>query len=570
MFFETPYHCYQKTTFYTQQNKENDICDSNLQYMNENLFINKYIYRAIELFFLFSFVGIQLVLGKERKILHKFSLPYKILQITLMVIIGLCILDIVFSLMFGYFPLINFFLRGFVIILLVRNLRMVWVNMLYLFYATKNVFFLLFCVIFCFGILGYFMFNYSEDFSSVYKSMFSLYILLTTCNFPDVMLGTFTMRSKKSITYFIAYILINYFIIFSLLKSLYYSSFFQLFKEYAKTSLAFIIEMSSEGFTKTSSFQGFMYNLNKKYSLTNEEYDTVVGLLLHENQKGINNSDEELNFDLLRKKNTKYYNYENAIQKNKILSFLQKKYVELAINFIDLILIMFSFGNFHFYRVLIGFQIGWCLLFIIEYGLYIYHANFFVLLKHELIRTIFFFVNALTFIFLLALFILISIEVTELDLLVTLTKPLIVLRSIRVLLLLNKFNEFSVIFRTLHNMKTIFYGLLMTLFSFFFMFSTFSMFLTGGKITKHAFDQMKDIPDTYVNVNFNDFGSAYLSCFCLTMVNNINIIARSLSYHCSDYFQAYFATFYFMSTLIILNICQTLLLEMYLIIKSKN
>lgn len=537
--------------------------------MNENLFINKYIYRSFELFFLFAFVGIQIVLGEERKILHKFTMPYKILQITLMVIIGLCILDIIFSVIFGYFPLINFFLRGFVIILLVRNLRMVWVNMLYLFYATKNVFLLLFCVVFCFGILGYFLFNYSEDFSSVYKSMFSLYILLTTCNFPDVMLGTFTMRSKKSIAYFIVYILINYFIIFSLLKSLYYSSFFQIFKEHAKKLVAFISEMSTENITKTSSFQELMYNLNKKYSLTNEEYDTIIELL-HENQKAVNNIEEETNFDMLRRKSTKYFKYESAIQKNKILSFLQKKYVELAINFIDLILIMFVFGNFLFYRVLIGFQIAWCALFIIEYALYIYHANFLVLLKHELIRTIFFFVNFLTFTFLVVLFILISLDVKELDLLVILTKPLIVLRSIRVLLLLNKFSEFRVIFTTLHNMKTIFYGLLMTLFSFFFMFSTFSMFLTGGKITQHAFDLMKDIPDTYINVNFNDFGSAYLSCFCLTMVNNINIIARSLSYHCSDYYQAYFATFYFMSTLIILNICQTLLLEMYLIIKSKK
>lgn len=537
--------------------------------MNENLFINKFIYRSFELFFLFAFVGIQIVLGEERKILHKFTMPYKILQITLMVIIGLCILDIIFSLIFGYFPLINFFLRGFVIILLVRNLRMVWVNMLYLFYATKNVFLLLFCVIFCFGILGYFLFNYSEDFSSVYKSMFSLYILLTTCNFPDVMLGTFTMRSKKSIAYFIVYILINYFIIFSLLKSLYYSSFFQIFKEHAKKLVAFISEMSTENITKTSSFQELMYNLNKKYSLTNEEYDTIIELL-HENQKAVNNIEEETNFEMLRRKSTKFFKYESAIQKNKILSFLQKKYVELAINFIDLILIMFVFGNFLFYRVLIGFQIAWCVLFIIEYSLYIYHANFLVLLKHELIRTIFFFVNFLTFTFLVVLFILISLDVKELDLLVILTKPLIVLRSIRVLLLLNKFSEFRVIFTTLHNMKTIFYGLLMTLFSFFFMFSTFSMFLTGGKITQHAFDLMKDIPDTYVNVNFNDFGSAYLSCFCLTMVNNINIIARSLSYHCSDYYQAYFATFYFMSTLIILNICQTLLLEMYLIIKSKK
>ena len=577
VFFEKPFHCYKKTTFYTIEEKQNDECDSKLQYMDTNLFINRYLYRSFELFFLISFLYIQLILGEERKILNKFNNAYRVLQINLMVLIGLCIVDIFFSILFGYFPLINFFLRGFVLILLVRNLRMVWINMMYLFYATKNVFFLLFCVIFCFGILGYFMFNYSEDFSSVYKSLFSLYILLTTCNFPDVMLGTFTMRSKNGIGFFILYILINYFIIFSLLKSLYYSSFFQIFKEHAKKLLGLITEVSNENLTSKTSFQELMYNLNRKYSLTNEEYDNIIELL-HENEKftsvsGNHTSKKESkSMEILRKKSTRYHNYEEALKKSKIIQLLNKKYVELGINCIDLILIMFCFGHFIFdYKFLIVLQLIWCSFFIVEYAMYIYYASFSLILHHELIRSIFCFVNLLTFILLVVLLILdMTQNSSSFSVLVTLTKPLIILRSVRVIILLNKFSEFRVIFTTLHNMKTIFYGLLMTLFSFYYMFSTFSMFLTGGKITTDAFDNMKDIPNAYVNVNFNDFGSSFLSCFCLTMVNNINIIARSLSYKCSDYFQAYFATFYFISTLIILNICQTLLLEMYLIIKSKK
>ena len=94
-----------------------------------------------------------------------------------------------------------------------------------------------------------------------------------------------------------------------------------------------------------------------------------------------------------------------------------------------------------------------------------------------------------------------------------------------------------------------------------------SMFLTGRKITKDAFDKT-ELPDLYVNINFNDFGSGFVACFCLTMINNINIIAKSLSHDLSDNYRIYFAFFYFLSTLIILNICSTLLLEMYMTVKA--
>ena len=95
------------------------------------------------------------------------------------------------------------------------------------------------------------------------------------------------------------------------------------------------------------------------------------------------------------------------------------------------------------------------------------------------------------------------------------------------------------------------------------------MFLTGGNIKKDSFEKDATIPANYANINFNDFGSGFLSCFCLTMINNINIISKSLAFGHSRYYQGYFALFYFISTLVILNISTTLLLEMYMSIQAK-
>jgi hypothetical protein len=60
--------------------------------------------------------------------------------------------------------------------------------------------------------------------------MYQLYILLSTCNFPDIMLGTFSV-TKWGIFYFIIYITFNFFIILSLLKTLYYSKYFDINKK---------------------------------------------------------------------------------------------------------------------------------------------------------------------------------------------------------------------------------------------------------------------------------------------------------------------------------------------------
>ena len=121
-------------------------------------------------------------------------------------------------------------------------------------------------------------------------------------------------------------------------------------------------------------------------------------------------------------------------------------------------------------------------------------------------------------------------------------------------------------------MRTLFKRNVLNLFSLFLIFSSLSMIITGGNIKKNCFDNDDTIPNNYYHINFNDFGSSFLACLALMMINNLNIIAKSLSFPGQNRrtLNIYFSTFYFLSTLIILNIVQTLLLEMYLSMDKKK
>jgi hypothetical protein len=121
-----------------------------------------------------------------------------------------------------------------------------WEIVLKIFYQTRILTFLIFCVIIFFGIVGYFLFssnsetesdNDFDSFDSILKAIYSLFILLSTCNFPDVMLGTFSESNKFPFFYFLLYLAINYFILFTLLKTLYYSEFFDSFKANARRAI---------------------------------------------------------------------------------------------------------------------------------------------------------------------------------------------------------------------------------------------------------------------------------------------------------------------------------------------
>ena len=111
--------------------------------------------------------------------------------------------------------MLNFFLRGFNIILLLRHLRLAWSNIMLIFYGTKTLFLLLIINIAVFGCMGYYLFGHflnnennseSEYFRYYLESLYQLWILLSTCNFPDIMLSTLKCKFKKYNIFFLFFI----------------------------------------------------------------------------------------------------------------------------------------------------------------------------------------------------------------------------------------------------------------------------------------------------------------------------------------------------------------------------
>ena len=131
---------------------------------------------------------------------------YNIIQILLFISLILCIMDLIIALYKGHYPIINFVLRAFICVYMIRRVRRNWVRILKILWRTKTVFLFLSMNIFLFSLIGYFLFrNESTYFHSFHETVFQLYILLSTCNFPDIMIDTFNY-SKLSILYFILYI----------------------------------------------------------------------------------------------------------------------------------------------------------------------------------------------------------------------------------------------------------------------------------------------------------------------------------------------------------------------------
>ena len=641
--FEKPIHCYRSTTFYTNYTKPNNTCSEELQYLNEDLFMEEVPYRSFELFFLISFVVLKIVHFRLKKmsLISKIT-NYIILQYIIFSIIFLCSIDIGLGLIFDYFPLINFLLRGILIILLIKSQRNIWGIVLKIFYQTRVLTFLIFCVMIFFGIVGYFLFsnddviegesqestnpNINEDFKNIFKSIYSLFILLSTCNYPDVMLGTFTDNNKFPFFYFLLYLAINYFILFNLLKTLYYSEFFDSFKANARKAIEDIFDEfhktknykkkkkkllsknkrkkseeekledclynnvnidnnnnndNNEGNSKSTflvpegskRFNKFLFDLNKQFYLTKNDYIKILKLMGYQNEIddfSKNDIYQLLNETEFNKRQTKMSILENS----RLVSFFANKYTEIVINIINFILMMLLLiemeDTMSNYLFLLIPQIVWCLFFLFEFFVYLKYFSFKYILSKEFILFLFLIINGIILLLLFLTYFSIKADnENSAKFLINFAKVVISLRMIRIFLLFKRYHTFEAFSRTFHNMKNIFYGLFSALFSFYYIFITITMLLTGGRITKIAFEDKPNIPDNYANINFNDFGSGFLSCFCLTMINNINIISISLSYDCSEYFQGYFALFYFISTLVILNISTTLLLEMYMSIQTK-
>ena len=562
MIFERPWFCYKDTTVPLPKvfNFIED-CDKKVEFLNIPFIYNDFM-RVFEIIQAFIIIVTQIMKYKDEYNLKKTNLGinkyYNIIQIISFISLFLSLADLIYSLIVGKFPIVNFIIRPFIYIFMIRRLRMNWTSILKVMWKTKKVYFVLFLNMISFSIIGYIFFKKEKGFfESFSESVLQLYILLSTCNFPDIMLEAMEF-SKFAIVYFIIYISINYFLLLSYLKSLYTTKYYEVNK---RDCLSIIKNTFENKYNKHifygRKFNTFLLNQKKLYKLNNEEYNNLLILF------NLYDKNSDAFTELIRMVETTPE--KEMVKKTKYGKYILKsKKVEIIINILCILSTLSLFSENIFFQIF-HFLLSICLLY--EPIILLKHLEIKRLLSHHFNRVVFHFFNISVLICSISLFILNRNKRTFEKIFVIL-RIFISLRTIRLFVFLDKFKIIKNIYIIIRVSKEMLYRNLLLLYSFFLLFSTLSMLLTGGNIKKYSFDNEDDnIPKEYVYINFNDFGSSYISCFCLTMINNLNILVKSLTFQSRHkmFFQFYFATFYFFSTLILINIIQTLLLEMYLI-----
>ena len=566
MFFEKPWFCYKGTTIPLPSSfKFIENCDEYVVFTGIPFIYNE-VLRIIEIIFTII-IGVTQILKYKVEVSLKdtntgVNRSYNIIQVILFFSLTLCLADSIFSLIVKKFPIINFLCRPFIYIYMIRRLRINWTSILKVLWKTKKAYFVLFINLITFSLVGFILFSKPNGFFETFgESVLQIYILLTTCNFPDIMLEAMEY-TKFAVIYFIICLSINYFILLSYLNNLYTTKYYKVNK---RDCLDIIIDVIDNPNNKyiflDKKFTRFLLKQKYLYHLNDDEYNNILVLFNLFNR----NSDlyyklvkiSELTPEVEMISNTKYGRL-----------ILDSVIPEIIINIIYILctisIIIFPDINLYF----MIFHSVTSLLIIYEPILIIKNIGFKRLIKKHFNRTLFHLFNIGVITTLIIIYFLYpnNDELSRHEFYFRLLKLFISLRTIRILVFLGKFRIIKNIYIIIRISKEMINRNLLTLYSFIVIFSTLSILLTGGNIKKNSFEG-EEIPNNYEYINFNDFASSYISCFCLLMINNLNILVRSLTYQSSYklFYEFYFATFYFFSTLILINIIQTLILEMYLI-----
>lgn len=132
--------------------------------------------------------------------------------------------------------LMNPLMRPLLFVAMSRRVRGAWINLVKIIPSILEVFSLVTLTIFVFAIVGMLLFQGSEEgstyFPDIWTSSMSLLILLTTANFPDIMMPAYR-EHRGYFFYFFVFLLIAYYFGTNLILATVYNSYRRQFEEKA-------------------------------------------------------------------------------------------------------------------------------------------------------------------------------------------------------------------------------------------------------------------------------------------------------------------------------------------------
>ena len=122
----------------------------------------------------------------------------------------------------------NAFVRPLLFTLIVRSVKSFWRRYLSVIKGSLPMVIFIIIYVFYFAWMGNRLFAGTiegvENFSNLNDSFFYMFVLLTTSNYPDVMLPSYSQERRNAI-FFILFLIIGLFLLMNLLLAIFYSAY---------------------------------------------------------------------------------------------------------------------------------------------------------------------------------------------------------------------------------------------------------------------------------------------------------------------------------------------------------
>lgn len=129
---------------------------------------------------------------------------------------------------FGTYPYINAFIRPLLFTLSVRSVKSFWRRYLSVMNGSLSMVVFIGIYVFYFAWMGNRLFAGTiegvENFSTLNDSFFYMFVLLTTSNYPDVMLPSYGQQRRYA-AFFILFLIVGLFMFMNLLLAIFYSNY---------------------------------------------------------------------------------------------------------------------------------------------------------------------------------------------------------------------------------------------------------------------------------------------------------------------------------------------------------
>mmetsp|Transcript_17013 Transcript_17013/g.14943 ORF Transcript_17013/g.14943 Transcript_17013/m.14943 type:complete len:572 (+) Transcript_17013:23-1738(+) len=219
IFFELPTWCMDRNDIINLTTCDNHIYpNSGLPYMPQYA---SCILEMLCLLVLLSFAWLRRTFRKE-------SYGSNIREILHLILSVISFIDIIVALTRSKGLFIAKFVRLIRISLSIRSLREAVWRILLVIYDAKEIFMLIILYVIFFSWGGFMLFRGTPQgfafFGSLSETIWNMSVLLTTANFPDVMLPAYQMNTAYTL-YFIVYILIGVYFLLNVLLAVFYSNY---------------------------------------------------------------------------------------------------------------------------------------------------------------------------------------------------------------------------------------------------------------------------------------------------------------------------------------------------------